>query len=290
MRFPTLAIVMLFAAGSWSASAAPGEKYTRDTSPVSTVWMSTPSLLQSAARALKKGDLETGIRKTRQALKLHMPGLARMSAVANLCAAYSMLRETDETVDFCSQAISFNSRNWWAYNNRGTAYQLQGKHEKAAADYLVAAEHEVAEAQSNLGALYAYGTGVNQDHDAALKWFLRAVANGDPAAAHNLGVLYDQGQGVAQDFPEAARWFRQAAKQGNVDSQANFGIMLALGQGVERDFIEAYKWLRLALRDLDPGDEDNEASEMLRAVEIQLDKNQLSEARRRVQTWKIEKS
>ena len=51
---------------------------------------------------------------------------------------------------------------------------------------------------------------------------LQAAERGDAQAQFNLGAMYAKGRGVSQDDAEAVRWFRQSAEQG--DAQAQFKI------------------------------------------------------------------
>ena len=54
---------------------------------------------------------------------------------------------------------------------------------------------------------------------------LRARAEqGDAEAQYNLGVMYATGAGVPQDNGEAVRWYRLAADQGLAAAQFNLGI------------------------------------------------------------------
>ena len=57
-----------------------------------------------------------------------------------------------------------------------------------------------ATAQFNLGAMYYYAQGVAQDYAAALSWFRKAADQGYAEAQNNLGVMYatDQGHARAQ--------------------------------------------------------------------------------------------
>ena len=55
--------------------------------------------------------------------------------------------------------------------------------------YRKAAEQGVAEAQSNLGAMYAKGLGVPRDYAEALKWFNLATSRSPPGKVHNRMVL-----------------------------------------------------------------------------------------------------
>ena len=52
-----------------------------------------------------------------------------------------------------------------------------------------ASDQDHADAQFNMGVLYAYGRGVNQDFAEALSWFEKADANGSPQAKENADYL-----------------------------------------------------------------------------------------------------
>ena len=112
--------------------------------------------------------------------------------------------------------------------------------------FRVYAEQGYANAQANLGVMYAFGNGVPQNYAEAARWFLRAAEQGHASAQANLGVMYDNGQGVPQDDVEAVRWYRQAAEQGNASAQVNLGLMYEYGEGVPQDDVEAVRWYRQA--------------------------------------------
>jgi S1-C subfamily serine protease len=76
---------------------------------------------------------------------------------------------------------------------------------------------------------------------------LRAKADkGDAEAQFNLGLMYANGRGVTKDEAEAVKWYRKAADQGLADAQVNLGTMYWLGNGVVKDELEAYKWFLLS--------------------------------------------
>jgi len=77
-----------------------------------------------------------------------------------------------------------------------------------------------AEAQNNLGYVYADGRGVPQDDAQAVSWFRQAAEQGHADAQNNLGWMYDSGQGVPQDDAQAVSWYRQAAEQGDAGAQS----------------------------------------------------------------------
>jgi len=108
------------------------------------------------------------------------------------------------------------------------------------------AEKGNAEAQFNLGLMYAKGHGVAQDFAKAKAWFEKAAAQGLAEAQTTLGVLYVQGQGVAQDFGKARAWYEKAADQGYAEAQTNLGALYAQGQGVSQDFTKAKAWFEKA--------------------------------------------
>jgi len=103
-----------------------------------------------------------------------------------------------------------------------------------------------ADAQNDIGLMYAEGLGVRQDHAQAVKWYRKAAAQGDAMAQYNLGVNYAQGRGVQKDVTQAVKWFRRAAAQGDARAQFSLGIMYENGRGVPKDQKEADKWYRKA--------------------------------------------
>jgi uncharacterized RDD family membrane protein YckC len=98
--------------------------------------------------------------------------------------------------------------------NRALEEQRAFKFAEAAAFYRRAAEAGLAEAQCNLGLLYAHGQGVLKDETEAVKWYRRAADQGLPEAQFNLGMKYLAGRGSERDPAEAFKWIALAAAQG----------------------------------------------------------------------------
>ena len=69
---------------------------------------------------------------------------------------------------------------------------------------------------------------------------------GDAEAQIDLGVMYEYGEGVEQDFKEAVKWYRKAAEQGDVNAQYNLGSRYYIGEGVPQDYVTAYAWYNIA--------------------------------------------
>jgi len=78
-------------------------------------------------------------------------------------------------------------------------------------------------------------------------WYRKAAEQGDAEAQNNLGVMYANGQRVPKNEAKAAEWFQKAAEQGYVDAQFNLGIVYANGQGVPKNEAKAVEWYNKAV-------------------------------------------
>jgi uncharacterized protein len=94
------------------------------------------------------------------------------------------------------------------------------------------AEKGDADAQVNLGVMYANGRGVPQDYAAAVSWYRKEAAQGDAQGQTELGLMYHLGRGVPQDYAAAVSWYGKAAEQGVASAQFLLGSMYFQGQGV----------------------------------------------------------
>ena len=57
------------------------------------------------------------------------------------------------------------------------------------------------------------GMGCPKDYAEAVKWYRKAAEQGDAEAQFNLGLMYADGEGVPKDYAEAVKWYRKAAEQ-----------------------------------------------------------------------------
>jgi hypothetical protein len=117
-----------------------------------------------------------------------------------------------------------------AFDDGQAAYD-RGDHATALRLWRPLADQGDAAAQSRLGAMYASGTGVQQDNGVAATWYRRAADQGLASSQYNLGVMYDRGRGLPQSYTAAVAWFRKAADQSHPDAQYNLGVMYADGRG-----------------------------------------------------------
>jgi TPR repeat protein/membrane protein implicated in regulation of membrane protease activity len=121
--------------------------------------------------------------------------------------------------------------------------------------FRAAANHGVPRAQYDLGVMYERGRGVKLDLTEAANWYLKSAQGGYPLAQYNIAVCYAKGQGVRQDLAEAALWYRRAATRGVIQAMSNLAVMYDKGDGVGASPVDAYAWYRAAGR---RGDQDSQ--------------------------------
>ena len=117
----------------------------------------------------------------------------------------------------------------------------------AVAETHARAGHGDADAQYELGVMYAEGRGVPQNDAVAFAWYRQAAEQGVAAAQFNVGLMYSTGRGVPLDEAEAVTWYQQAAAQGLAEAQVNLGVIFAAGQVVVSDLVTAYSYFNNAL-------------------------------------------
>ena len=91
--------------------------------------------------------------------------------------------------------------------------------------FMTSARDGNAEAEYNLGLMYARGQGVPKDYKAALSWFQKAHDHGNRAATYFLGKMYVTGVGVEKDSRQAEKLFMKC-----VDEDVRARLQSALNQ------------------------------------------------------------
>lgn len=85
---------------------------------------------------------------------------------------------------------------------------------KAKLYYVIGAEKGDPYCYTQLGSMYANGTGVEQNFEKAFGYYEKAASMGDMLAYANLGYCYQIGQGVDKDIDCAIHMYTIAAKNG----------------------------------------------------------------------------
>lgn len=108
------------------------------------------------------------------------------------------------------------------------------------------AEAGDAVAQNLVGTLTQFGVGVPPNPEAALGWYERAAAQGNPEAQLNLGSMYMDGIGTQQDFSRGVELLKLSADQGLPLAIARLGHAHVMGQGVPMNRREGIRMLEEA--------------------------------------------
>jgi TPR repeat protein len=110
----------------------------------------------------------------------------------------------------------------------------------------------------------SWGGNENGQYEQAFPICRKAAEQADAAVQLNLGLMYYFGKGVQQNYAEAAKWNRKAAEQGHACAQFNLAVMYASGQGVLQSGAAAADWYyKAGLSYLKEGEKDD----ALRCVE-----------------------
>jgi TPR repeat protein len=159
----------------------------------------------------------------------------------------------------------------------------QGKpdYEKAVTWYSKAADQGQPDAQFGLALRYALGQGVPLDLEEALRLFVAAANQGQAGAQFNLATMYEEGKGTPADRALAAHYYQLSAEQGMPKAQFRLGRLLADNKETRSDKVSAYKWLMLAENSI------KESSAILSDVRKSMKQEEINEAEREVDNWRI---
>lgn len=98
----------------------------------------------------------------------------------------------------------------------------------------------------NLGQLYNFGYGTEQDYSEAFKWFQKAALAVNDYAQYSLGSLYFYGNGTQQDYSKAFSWYKKSADLGNIFACYSAAKMLDEGIGTEKNTEQAALYFKNA--------------------------------------------
>jgi TPR repeat protein len=108
-----------------------------------------------------------------------------------------------------------------------------------------------AEAQIQIGIMYAEGNGIPKDATKAIEWLQKAAMQGHARGQYDLGLAYSRGEGVPENVIKAAELEQKAADQGFAPAQGLLGWMYANGEGVPKDLDKAVAWYQKAANQRD---------------------------------------
>ena len=111
------------------------------------------------------------------------------------------------------------------------------------------AEAGDAAAQYAVGNAHHFGVGVPANLPLAMRWYLKAAAQGHIDAQVNLGILFIHDLALAggsRNPGQARYWFGRAAEQGDGQAMAYIARIYLDGDGAPADPAQACEWLRRA--------------------------------------------
>jgi TPR repeat protein len=149
-----------------------------------------------------------------------------------------------------------------------------------------AAAQQYAPAEFQMGQLYDFGFGVEQNLQDALSWYRKAASHGSAAGHRAVGEFYEKGRSVPADPAEAVRWYQRGADGDDLRSQYHLGQMYFDGTGVARDYLSAYVWFSLAASQTPLEDNRKGLLELRNIAAVRMTPAKLAEATRRVAAWK----
>jgi TPR repeat protein len=100
-------------------------------------------------------------------------------------------------------------------------------------------------AQSFLGQMYDFGTGVNKNIEAANGWYFKAAKGNEYRAISNLGTNYQNGCGLTKNVEKAMECFQLAGELGSTVAIKNLGCLYASLE-TEEGFRNAYELFKKA--------------------------------------------
>jgi TPR repeat protein len=81
----------------------------------------------------------------------------------------------------------------------------------------------------------------NWELEMIFKWTLDGAMKGNSTAQRNVGEMYFYGYGCEQNYVEAMHWYTMSASQGNCLADRDIGYMYTYGKGVKKNYKRASK-------------------------------------------------
>lgn len=151
------------------------------------------------------------------------------------------LQNKDERIKVnCTMSFYDRANKFYNDNNFIEAFNL---HKKASTFDIYGIN------QYSLALMYHTGKGVNEDHNAAIYWYLDALGklrkgcSNVPKILYNLGCIYSRNN----DYIKAFYYYHKSAVMGDSCGQYSLAVMYADGHGVLKNFQQAYAWDSIAI-------------------------------------------
>lgn len=135
-----------------------------------------------------------------------------------------------------------------------------GDYIKALNTFYILAKQDDAQAQYNVGLIYANGLGVQQDIVQAQSWYEKAAKQGNASAQYNLAQMYHvEGTKNVHAYEKAKYWYEKSVEAGIKEAYNNLGALFLEGKGVEKDEKIAFELFKKGAQNGDSAAEVNAA-------------------------------
>ena len=127
--------------------------------------------------------------------------------------------------------------------------ETKASNEEIVTAYLKAAEMGQPEAQCFMGEWYKYGdNGLKIDINETYRWCRKAAERGNNFAQFEIGIVYDYGLGCEENKKEAVKWYKRSASKDYIPAVYFLGLCYYFGNGVRVDKKEALKCFKKAAK------------------------------------------
>jgi hypothetical protein len=126
-----------------------------------------------------------------------------------------------------------------------------------------------------------------EDLSRAARGKLEAAVRGDANAQAELGTMYATGDGVPQSDARALQWLLRAANQGHAEASLRLSDAFASGKGVAINYVQAYKWAFLAGLNARAGSRQvrEDATRALESLAQRMSDADIASARSQASNW-----
>ena len=129
---------------------------------------------------------------------------------------------------------AYNSMAWYYLINMGTfQYRNDAEVQQGISLLRKGIEYGVASCLSTLAFCHQEGIGVTKKAEQAFRWNRKAAEAGDPGSYYNVGCMYYYGNGCQENDSEAWKWLTRGSKIPNGSCSYQLGLMCQDGHGQE---------------------------------------------------------
>ncbi|KAK8837928.1 hypothetical protein M9Y10_035870 [Tritrichomonas musculus] len=149
-------------------------------------------------------------------------------------------QDTEKSLEYFKQSADLNNAYGMIY--MANISYTKKKFAEAKKYYELAVQQHEPEALIGLGAIYLFGSDVEQDTQMAIQYFEKAAKENNSNGYMRLADMYYNGKYVEANYQKAKEYFEKAAELKNSDALIGLGMLYSHGFGVKRDYKKAMEY------------------------------------------------